>query len=131
MLNNEIKLLCRSQRAWKAHYCAGHYFRDSSVMCSSPLFFCDNFMFVSKTLYEVEFWMEGSSHKLNTHGFDPITCIACSSTTYCIARLSLIDVLCQSFRVNLCLESFLTYRTSRYISRNKPRIFNSIMLKQD
>ena len=102
------------------------------ALCAAlPFFFCDNFMFVSKTLYEVEFWMEGSSHKLNTHGFDPITCIACSSTTYCIARLSLIDVLCQSFRVNLCLESFLTYRTSRYISRNKPRIFNSIMLKQD
>ena len=97
------------------------------ALCAALPFFSVTTSCSCQTLYEVEFWMEGSSHKLNTHGFDPITCIACSSTTYCIARLSLIDVLCQSFRVNLCLESPLTYRTSRYISRNKPSIFNSIM----
>ena len=59
---------------------AGHYFRDSSVMCSS--FFSVTTSCSCQTLYEVEFWIEGSSHKLSTHGFDPITCIAWSSTTY-------------------------------------------------
>ena len=51
MLNNEIKLLCRSQRAWNCgrRITAGHYFRDSSVMCSS--FFCDNFIIVLNSLW--------------------------------------------------------------------------------